>query len=132
MTNIDKINERILHNLSKDGRISNAELAVRVGLSPSACLRRVQELERSGIIKGYRADPLGNVEFRNTSTQNQKDLAMAGRYTIAEVNEVVGLGEIPPDRVGCPGVFVDAVVKGRSLVAQHDHYRDHWVGMGRL
>lgn len=37
------------------GRISNIELADRVGLSPSACLRRVQELERSGLIKGYRA-----------------------------------------------------------------------------
>ncbi|GAA6209391.1 Lrp/AsnC family transcriptional regulator [Cognatishimia sp. WU-CL00825] len=40
--------------LSKDGRISNLELADKVGLSPSACLRRVQDLERSGIIKGYR------------------------------------------------------------------------------
>ncbi len=38
-----------------DGRISNLELADRAGLSPSACLRRVQELERSGVIKGYRA-----------------------------------------------------------------------------
>ncbi|HEX9858504.1 MAG TPA: Lrp/AsnC family transcriptional regulator, partial [Paracoccaceae bacterium] len=37
------------------GRISNLELADRIGLSPSACLRRVQELERSGVIKGYRA-----------------------------------------------------------------------------
>ena len=41
--------------LRHDGRVSNAELAARVGLSPSACLRRVQELERSGVIRGYRA-----------------------------------------------------------------------------
>ena len=41
--------------LSRDGRVSNIELAERVGLSPSACLRRVQEMERRGIIKGYRA-----------------------------------------------------------------------------
>ncbi len=41
--------------LSRNGRIANTELADRVGLSPSACLRRVQELERSGIIAGYRA-----------------------------------------------------------------------------
>ena len=52
---MDHINDRILSELEADGRISNAELASRVGLSPSACLRRVQELERSGIIKGYRA-----------------------------------------------------------------------------
>lgn len=51
----DSYNDRILQVLKKDGRISNAELANRVNLSPSACLRRVQELERQGIIKGYRA-----------------------------------------------------------------------------
>lgn len=55
MAAIDKINERILHTLTEDGRISNTELAERVGLSPSSCLRRVQELERAGIIQGYRA-----------------------------------------------------------------------------
>ena len=55
MTNLDRISERILHELKSDGRVTNAELATRVGLSPSACLRRVQELERCGIIKGYRA-----------------------------------------------------------------------------
>ena len=55
MTKIDSINARILQELSKDGRISNIDLADRVGLSPSACLRRTQELERSGVISGYRA-----------------------------------------------------------------------------
>lgn len=55
MAKSDEINDRILHELSRDGRISNLDLAERVGLSPSACLRRVQELERSGIIAGYRA-----------------------------------------------------------------------------
>ena len=39
----------------RDGRMSNIDLADRVGLSPSACLRRVQDLERRGIITGYRA-----------------------------------------------------------------------------
>ena len=51
----DQINARILQELGRDGRISNIDLAERVGLSPSACLRRVQELERSGVIAGYRA-----------------------------------------------------------------------------
>lgn len=55
MTKIDAINQKILRELSRDGRISNLDLAERVGLSPSACLRRVQELERSGVISGYRA-----------------------------------------------------------------------------
>ncbi|MDJ1007794.1 MAG: Lrp/AsnC family transcriptional regulator [Paracoccaceae bacterium] len=54
MREIDQIGARILHILSREGRIANTELADRVGLSPSACLRRVQELERSGAIRGYR------------------------------------------------------------------------------
>ncbi len=54
MSQIDAINDRILRELSRDGRISNAALAERVGLSPSGVLRRVQELERSGVIVGYR------------------------------------------------------------------------------
>ena len=55
MASIDPITDKILRALSRDGRISNLALAEQVGLSPSACLRRVQELERSGVIKGYRA-----------------------------------------------------------------------------
>ena len=55
MTKTDRINANILRALSQDGRISNLQLAEQVGLSPSACLRRVQELERTGVIKGYRA-----------------------------------------------------------------------------
>lgn len=53
--NLDTYNQRILQELKLDGRISNIELANKVGLSPSACLRRVQELENKKIIKGYQA-----------------------------------------------------------------------------
>jgi acetate CoA/acetoacetate CoA-transferase alpha subunit len=84
------------------------------------------------IIKGWRADTFGNIEFRGTSLQNQRDLAMAGSFTIAEVNEIVEVGAIPPERVGCPGVFVDAVVQGYSLSEQHQLYRQHWISLGRL
>ena len=55
MLDLDTKSINILHALSEDGRISNVELAKKVGLSPSACLRRVQDLEASGIISGYRA-----------------------------------------------------------------------------
>mgnify|MGYP000731213362 CR=1 FL=1 len=60
MVKIDSISEKILRELSADGRVTNLVLAERVGLSPSACLRRVQELERSKVIRGYRArlDPV--------------------------------------------------------------------------
>ena len=52
---MDRYNDRILRELQINGKLSNVELSERIGLSPSATLRRVQELERSGIIKGYRA-----------------------------------------------------------------------------
>jgi Lrp/AsnC family leucine-responsive transcriptional regulator len=52
---LDQYDQRILRILQQEGRISNQELADRIGLSPSPCLRRVRALEESGIIAGYRA-----------------------------------------------------------------------------
>ncbi|MEI7950120.1 MAG: Lrp/AsnC family transcriptional regulator [Gammaproteobacteria bacterium] len=50
---LDKIDKRILTELQRNARISNQELADKVGLSPSPCLRRVKNLEEAGLIKGY-------------------------------------------------------------------------------
>lgn len=55
METMDAKDREILRILEQDGRITNLDLAARIGLSSSACLRRVQELERSGVITGYRA-----------------------------------------------------------------------------
>jgi Lrp/AsnC family transcriptional regulator, leucine-responsive regulatory protein len=52
---MDSVDLAILAVLEKDGRISNADLAERVGLSPSPCLRRVRRLEDGAVIRGYRA-----------------------------------------------------------------------------
>ncbi len=52
---LDRYDRSILEVLQEDGRISNQELADRIGLSPSPCLRRVRALEEAGIIAGYRA-----------------------------------------------------------------------------
>lgn len=52
---MDDVDRAILVALEKDGRISNADLAEQVGLSPSPCLRRVRRLEEAGVIRGYRA-----------------------------------------------------------------------------
>jgi DNA-binding Lrp family transcriptional regulator len=52
---MDAIDSAILFQLQREGRIANNELAERVGLSPSPCLRRVRNLERRGIIAGYAA-----------------------------------------------------------------------------
>lgn len=52
---LDRYDRQILDLLQQDGRISNQDLAERVALSPSSCLRRVRSLEESGLITGYRA-----------------------------------------------------------------------------
>ena len=52
----DKVDRAIVAQLQRDGRIANVDLADAVGLSPSACLRRVKALEADGIIDGYRAE----------------------------------------------------------------------------
>jgi Lrp/AsnC family transcriptional regulator, leucine-responsive regulatory protein len=59
MTDLDRTDLRMLAVLQCDGRITNAELAERVSLSPSACLRRLQRLEAEGVLTGYtaRVDP---------------------------------------------------------------------------
>ncbi|ACV35516.1 Lrp/AsnC family transcriptional regulator [Accumulibacter sp.] len=52
---LDRYDWQILQVLQREGRISNQDLADRIGLSPSPCLRRVRTLEESGLITGYRA-----------------------------------------------------------------------------
>ena len=55
-TNLDRTDLALLRALQAEGRLSNVDLAERVNLSPSACLRRVQRLEADGVITGYRAE----------------------------------------------------------------------------
>jgi Lrp/AsnC family leucine-responsive transcriptional regulator len=52
---MDAVDRQILNELQRDGRISNVELAERVNLSPSPCLRRLKRLEEDGVIEGYSA-----------------------------------------------------------------------------
>jgi DNA-binding Lrp family transcriptional regulator len=56
MINLDEIDRRLLAELQDEGRITNVELAQRVGLTAPPCLRRVRGLEEAGIIKGYHAE----------------------------------------------------------------------------
>jgi len=106
MMKVDDINTRILHELTRDGRVSNIELAERVGLSPSACLRRVQELERSGVIKGYRAvldrEAMGGgfaayvtVGLSDHSKKSQQafERAMARAPEVRECHNITGVVE---------------------------------------
>lgn len=100
---IDDINRTILRTLASDGRISNIDLAKKSGLSPSACLRRVQELERANIIKGYRAvidpDALGigfaayvtvRLSDHSTSAQKAFERAIDNAPEVKECHGVAG------------------------------------------
>lgn len=103
MTKLDEINRRILRELSRNGRLANLDLADRVGLSPSACLRRVQELERAGVIAGYRAviDParigIGFVAYvtvglslHTKAAQESFERAMSLAPEVTECHNVTG------------------------------------------
>src|SRR5690606_23844397 len=52
---VDRIDRAIIEELRRDARLTNTELADRVGLTPAPCLRRVRRLERAGVITGYHA-----------------------------------------------------------------------------
>lgn len=56
MKRLDRIDHAIVLALQEDGRLSNKELAARVGLSPSSCLERVRRLRTDGVIRGFAAD----------------------------------------------------------------------------
>ncbi|GAN62393.1 Lrp/AsnC family transcriptional regulator [Acetobacter indonesiensis] len=57
MTELDAVDLRIVAELQDDGRMTNVELARRVGISAPPCLRRVRRLEELGVIQGYHAEP---------------------------------------------------------------------------
>jgi DNA-binding Lrp family transcriptional regulator len=56
MTTLDRIDRRLLAELQDEGRVTNVDLARRVGLTAPPCLRRVRALEEEGVIRGYHAD----------------------------------------------------------------------------
>ena len=92
----DKFDLAILNELQTDGRLSNAELASRVGLSAAPCWRRVRALEESGFIKGYRAEidrhkiGLGVLAFvRLDADRNAGDVLRGLEEAIRTIPEVV-------------------------------------------
>lgn len=96
METLDKFDIAILNELQADGRLSNAELASRVGLSAAPCWRRVRALEQSGFITGYRAEinrekiGLGVLAFvRLDADRNTGDVLPALEDAIRTIPEVV-------------------------------------------
>lgn len=65
-------------------------------------------------IKAWKGDRWGNLIFRKTARNFNAPMATAGKYVIAEVEELVELGQLQPDSVHTPGIFVDAIFQGDS------------------
>jgi 3-oxoacid CoA-transferase subunit A len=63
------------------------------------------------IVKALRADPTGNLQFRKTARNFNPVMATAAVVTVVEVEELVGVGEIDPDCVHTPGIYVHRIVK---------------------
>ncbi|HUB76082.1 MAG TPA: CoA transferase subunit A [Solirubrobacteraceae bacterium] len=68
------------------------------------------------LVKAWRGDPLGNLVYRDTARNFNPLVAMAGRVTIAEVEELVAVGELPANEIHTPGIFVQRVLEGRDYV----------------
>lgn len=62
------------------------------------------------LVKAYKADKAGNLVFRKTARNFNPECAMAGKITIAEVEQVVEIGEIDPDDIQLPGIYVNKVI----------------------
>ncbi len=65
------------------------------------------------IVKAWKADAQGNLVFRKTARNFNPDMATAGKFCVAEVEEIVPVGSIDPDHIHLPGIFVNRVVQGR-------------------
>lgn len=64
------------------------------------------------IVKGWKADRYGNVVYRNTAQNFNPMAATAGRITVVEVEEIVEPGELKPDQIHTPGIYVDRIIQG--------------------
>lgn len=67
------------------------------------------------LVKAWKADKMGNLIFRKTARNSNPIMAMAGRITIAEAEEIVEIGELDPELIACPGVFVNYVVQSAEV-----------------
>jgi len=122
---MDPVDAQILSVLQADGRITNAELAERVRLSPSPCLRRVRRLERDGVISGYHATldrrrvGLGVTVFVELKVDGHSaEVTEQIERALADVPEVVAA-----HIVSGPADFLLEVV-----VADLDHYERLLIG----
>jgi DNA-binding Lrp family transcriptional regulator len=104
---LDRLDREILFHLEREGRLSNVELADRVGLTPPPCLRRVKRLEAEGYITGYRAVLNPEHTGRGFEVMVAVDINATDRQTVDEFEAAI--------------VTFDEVVAVRRLFGQPDY-----------
>ena len=90
---MDGLDREILRHLQMDGRLANVELAERIRLSPSSCLRRVRALEREGVIRGYHADIDPAAVGRGFEVTVHVELTLKDRATVEAFEERIAAFE---------------------------------------
>lgn len=84
------------------------------------------------LIKGCKADKFGNILYRGTTKGTNTSMALAADLVIAEVDEIVDVGEIPPDSIGTPGILVDIIVQGDSFEDRRKYFEDLWTRTNKM
>ena len=116
---MDRLDRAILRHLQADGRLSNVELAERVRLSPSPCLRRVRALEAAGVIRGYHADVDPAAVGRGFEVTVHVELTLKDRATVEAFERgIAGLDEV----VECRRMFGVPDYVMRVAVTDADAY----------
>ncbi|WP_083471531.1 Lrp/AsnC family transcriptional regulator [Kibdelosporangium phytohabitans] len=116
---LDSIDREILFHLERDGRLSNVDLAERVGLTPPPCLRRVKRLEEQGVITGYRARINPAATGRPLEVIVSVEVAISDKKTLADLEATIaGYEEVIEFRrlFGTPDYHM------RVMVADHEAY----------
>ena len=136
---LDAVDRQIIAELQHDGRLSNVELAERVGLSPAPCLRRVRRLESDGVILGYaaRIDPrvlgqsfevLVNVDLtsKDRATFEAFEAAVAALEEVTEIRRMFGLPDyvlrVRTDSIESYEVFVSTRLGDAPGLAKLDSH----------
>ncbi|HVY88570.1 MAG TPA: CoA transferase subunit A [Hyphomonadaceae bacterium] len=65
------------------------------------------------IVKAWKGDAQGNLVFRKTARNFNPDMATAGKFTVAEVEEIVPVGALDPDQIHLPGIFINRIIQGK-------------------
>ncbi|HLR60452.1 MAG TPA: CoA transferase subunit A [Pseudogracilibacillus sp.] len=66
------------------------------------------------LVRAWKADKMGNLVYRKTAQNFNPNMATAGKITIAEVEEIVEVGELDPDEIDTPSIFVQGIVQGKQ------------------